>query len=58
LLTFKFLCFIQGLFGFHTYGAHVNGYVRNDSGDVYMWVSRRSKKKETFPGKLDNTVGN
>ncbi|XP_065670349.1 uncharacterized protein LOC100203695 isoform X3 [Hydra vulgaris] len=45
-----------GLFGFRTYGIHVNGYVRNDSGDVYMWIARRSKSKPTFPGKLDNTV--
>jgi len=44
------------LFGFKTYGVHVNGYVRNDSGDVYMWIARRSKTKATYPGKLDNTV--
>jgi len=44
------------LFGFKTYGVHVNGYVRNDSGDVYMWIARRSKTKPTYPGKLDNTV--
>lgn len=44
------------LFGFRTYGVHVNGYVRNDSGDVYMWIARRSKTKPTYPGKLDNTV--
>ncbi|XP_066917741.1 uncharacterized protein [Clytia hemisphaerica] len=44
------------LFGFHTYGVHVNGYVKNDQGDVYMWVSRRAKTKPTYPGKLDNTV--
>ena len=49
-----FLCL--ALFGFRTYGVHVNGYVRNDSGDVYMWIARRSKKKPTYPGKLDNTV--
>lgn len=44
------------LFGFRQYGVHVNGYVRNDSGDVYMWIARRSKTKQTYPGKLDNTV--
>jgi len=44
------------LFGFRTYGVHLNGYVKNDSGDVYMWIARRSKDKATYPGKLDNTV--
>lgn len=44
------------LFGIRTYGVHINGYVRNDSGDVYMWIARRSENKETYPGKLDNTV--
>ena len=46
----------SALFGFRTYGVHMNGYVRNDSGDVYLWISRRSKEEQTFPGMLDNTV--
>ena len=48
------------------YGVHVNGYVRSSSPPVaasetspsgmYMWIGRRSKTKQTFPGKLDHVA--
>eukprot|EP00794_Sanderia_malayensis_P007038 gene7038-7827_t len=45
------------LFGIHTYGVHVNGFVRNDDNQLSMWIGRRSANKPTWPGKLDNMVG-
>jgi isopentenyldiphosphate isomerase len=43
------------LFGIRAYGVHLNGYVRQ--GDrLFMWVGRRSRRKHTYPGLLDNTV--
>ncbi|KAL7750779.1 hypothetical protein RI367_003736 [Sorochytrium milnesiophthora] len=45
-----------GLFGLKTYGAHMTGYVVAPDGGMQVWVARRSFKKPTFPGMLDNTV--
>ncbi|KAI8903163.1 NUDIX hydrolase domain-like protein [Gorgonomyces haynaldii] len=45
-----------GLFGCRSYGCHVNGLVK-DGKDIKMWIARRSKTKQTYPGKLDNLVG-
>jgi 8-oxo-dGTP pyrophosphatase MutT (NUDIX family) len=42
-------------FGIHTYAAHVNGVV--GSGEVRMWLARRSPAKAIDPGMLDNLVG-
>ncbi|KAI8146173.1 NUDIX hydrolase domain-like protein [Fennellomyces sp. T-0311] len=39
------------LFGISTFGVHVSGY----TGDK-LWVARRSKTKQTWPGMLDNIV--
>ncbi|KAL2918247.1 hypothetical protein HK105_202174 [Polyrhizophydium stewartii] len=54
-----------GLFGVRTFGCHLNGYIRLPSPDplaspassIRMWVARRSYKKPTNPGMLDNIVG-
>ncbi|CAG5126739.1 unnamed protein product [Candidula unifasciata] len=43
-----------GLFGFLQYGVHVNGYTREQNGDIWMWIARRSKTKQTFPDMYDN----
>ncbi|KAJ5832728.1 hypothetical protein N7474_001039 [Penicillium riverlandense] len=43
------------LFGIVTYGAHMTGYVDDPSGPK-IWVPRRAKNKQTYPGMLDNTV--
>ncbi|XP_033728823.1 nudix hydrolase 24, chloroplastic-like [Pecten maximus] len=42
-----------GLFGTVEYGVHINGYCHKD-GQLMMWVGRRSKTKQTYPGLLDN----
>jgi isopentenyldiphosphate isomerase len=44
------------LFGVVTYGVHMTVYRRNDVGAIEIWVARRSKTKQTFPGMLDNSV--
>ncbi|EUC61462.1 nudix hydrolase, partial [Rhizoctonia solani AG-3 Rhs1AP] len=40
------------LFGFVTYGVHMTMY----TSDYRIWVPRRSKSKQTWPGFLDNSV--
>lgn len=42
------------IFGFSSFGCHINGFVVDDSGEYKLWLSRRSKNKQTFPGMLDN----
>lgn len=44
------------LMGSKGYGVHLNGYVRKPDG-IYMWVGKRSMRKPTGPGKLDQMVG-
>ena len=41
------------LFGLKTYGCHINGYIKKD-GNYFMWIAKRSKTKQTYPGMLDN----
>jgi 8-oxo-dGTP pyrophosphatase MutT (NUDIX family) len=43
-------------FGLRSYAAHVNGLVSN-GGPMRMWLARRSFRKPTDPGLLDNLVG-
>ncbi|KAI9203371.1 NUDIX hydrolase domain-like protein, partial [Polychytrium aggregatum] len=46
------------LLGSRCYGCHLNGYIRDPaSGQIKMWIARRSLKKPTHPGALDNIVG-
>ncbi|GAA6232861.1 nudix hydrolase 20, chloroplastic-like [Lates japonicus] len=44
------------LFGVKRYGVHVNGYTVSDTGEVSMWLARRSPTKQTYPGLLDNVA--
>ncbi|CAK6968707.1 thiamin pyrophosphokinase 2 [Scomber scombrus] len=44
------------LFGVRRYGVHVNGYTVSESGEVSMWLARRSLTKQTYPGLLDNVA--
>ncbi|XP_049437714.1 thiamin pyrophosphokinase 2 [Epinephelus fuscoguttatus] len=44
------------LFGVKRYGVHINGYTVSDSGEVSMWLARRSPTKQTYPGLLDNVA--
>lgn len=41
--------------GLRAWGVHVNGFVR-EGGNVAMWVARRARGKQTWPGMLDNMV--
>ncbi|KAJ6147927.1 hypothetical protein N7497_009909 [Penicillium chrysogenum] len=43
------------LFGIVSYGAHLTGYVQDESG-IKIWVPRRARNKQTYPSLLDNTV--
>lgn len=43
------------LFGIVTSGVHMTGYVKDEQG-LKLWVARRSKTKQTYPGMLDNTA--
>ncbi|KAH9496342.1 hypothetical protein Btru_010658 [Bulinus truncatus] len=43
-----------GLFGTIQYGVHVNGYVKDEGGEVKLWLGKRSKTKPTFPNMYDN----
>ncbi|KAJ2839951.1 hypothetical protein FBU31_000595 [Coemansia sp. 'formosensis'] len=40
-------------FGIRTFGVHVNGFTRSATGELRMWVGRRSQNKPTWPGYLD-----
>lgn len=43
------------LFGIRAYGVHLNGYVRTGN-RISLWIARRSRTKQTYPGMLDNAV--
>lgn len=46
-----------GIFGFRSYGCHLNGYTRDPvTGELRLWVGRRSPTKPTWPNCLDNFV--
>ncbi|KAK2766825.1 hypothetical protein FQN54_006139 [Arachnomyces sp. PD_36] len=46
------------LFGVVTYGVHMTAYTRDSkTGEIKIWVPRRSASKQTYPSMLDNTVG-
>lgn len=42
-------------FGAPAFGVHMHGFVRKPEG-MHMWIARRSSRKVTFPGMLDNLV--
>jgi len=54
-LVFRMERSASPLFGIVTYGVHMTGYVRTKEG-MRIWVPRRAKDKQTYPGMLDNTV--
>lgn len=41
--------------GARSWGVHINGFVRREDG-MHMWVARRARGKQTYPGMLDNMV--
>ncbi|CZT46653.1 related to thiamin pyrophosphokinase [Rhynchosporium secalis] len=51
----------SALFGVVTYGVHMMAYTRvprtpSDEHGIKIWVPRRARTKQTYPGMLDNTV--
>jgi len=42
-------------FGIRAYGVHVNGLVRKEGG-LHLWIARRARVKQTYPGMLDNMI--
>ncbi|KAL2070338.1 hypothetical protein VTL71DRAFT_13364 [Oculimacula yallundae] len=51
----------SALFGVVTYGVHMIAYTRvpvtdEDAFGIKLWVPRRARTKQTYPGMLDNTV--
>jgi 8-oxo-dGTP pyrophosphatase MutT (NUDIX family) len=45
------------LFGIANRGSHMTMYVKSkETGEIKIWVPRRSSHLATYPGKLDNTV--
>lgn len=48
--------FTAPLFGIATRGAHMTGYTRSSTGEIKVWVARRSAHLFTYPNKLDTTV--
>ncbi|CAO3418779.1 DUF4743 domain-containing protein [Azospirillum endophyticum] len=45
-----------GAFGIEAYGLHINGFVRDESGGLLLWVGRRARDREVAPGQLDNLI--
>jgi hypothetical protein len=41
------------IFGFATFGVHLTAY-EGEGENMKLWVPRRSRTKQTFPGVLDN----
>lgn len=44
------------IFGISTFGCHLNAFTKEEDGTIKMWIARRSKTKQTWPGYLDNCV--
>ena len=45
------------LLGTQDYGVHINGLVRDEeTGELRMWMARRSQSKSKYPGMLDHIV--
>ncbi|PLB53565.1 thiamine pyrophosphokinase-related protein [Aspergillus steynii IBT 23096] len=45
----------SALFGIVTYGVQLTCYVEDEHG-LRVWIGRRSRSKQTYPGMLDNTA--
>jgi hypothetical protein len=44
------------IFGISSFGCHLNAFTKEEDGAIKMWIARRSKTKQTWPGYLDNCV--
>lgn len=52
VLLFRLERAAAGVLGIPTYGIHLTAY----TSDYRLWIPRRSRSKQTYPGMLDNTV--
>ncbi|KAM0152678.1 hypothetical protein ACHAPC_002382 [Botrytis cinerea] len=48
--------YAASLFGIVSRGAHLTIFTRGDSGEMKIWVAKRSAHLFTYPGKFDTTV--
>jgi 8-oxo-dGTP pyrophosphatase MutT (NUDIX family) len=47
----------SALFGVVTYGVHLTCYTTDkETGEMKLWIPKRARTKQTYPGMLDNTV--
>ena len=44
------------MFGLRQYGVDVNGYIKDENGQISIWMQKRSTTKPTWPGRWDNFV--
>ena len=51
-----FFFYFPGLFGLLQYGVDLNGFVRHPEKGICVWMQRRAKTKQTWPGRMDNFV--
>lgn len=47
---------ISGLFGICNYGVDINGYTKDPVKGLCIWLQRRSRTKQRWPGRWDNMV--
>ena len=48
----------SGVFGIQTFGVQMTGYTCDErTGELRIWVPKRSSTRMAHPGKMDNTVG-
>jgi 8-oxo-dGTP pyrophosphatase MutT (NUDIX family) len=48
----------SALLGIQTFGIQMTGYIRDEkTGEMKIWVPKRSATRLAHPGKMDNTVG-
>jgi len=45
------------IFGIRKYGVQITGFVRDAKRGLLIWLQRRSRTKQTYPGLIDNFVG-
>ena len=44
-------------FGVRAFGVHLNGFTKNSSGSLDLWIARRAKDRLLCPGMIDYIVG-
>ncbi|EPZ35712.1 hypothetical protein ROZALSC1DRAFT_27132 [Rozella allomycis CSF55] len=45
-----------GLFGFKSYGVHLNAFFYSSDGECFMWIGQRSHTKDFYPNHYDQMV--